>query len=105
MSRRRTGEDTGAAMARRRYGKGSGARACPRSRRRPEEGLREGLLEAIELGLKLKFGSAGLALLPEIDSLTDVNVLCILQRGVRRLVNLEDLQRIYRPYLGNPPVN
>jgi hypothetical protein len=69
------------------------------------EGLREGLLKAIELGIELKFGAAGIALLPEIYSLANVNVLRALQEGLRRIDNLEDLQRIYRPYLGNPAAN
>ena len=69
------------------------------------EGLREGLLQGIEFGLELRFGAAGLALLPEIYSISNVNVLRAIQEGLKHIDNLEDLQRIYRPYVGNPAAN
>ncbi len=40
-----------------------------------QKGIRQGLLEGIKLGLRLKFGSEGLGVLPEISALMDVEQL------------------------------
>jgi predicted transposase/invertase (TIGR01784 family) len=64
-----------------------------------EQGLREELLPGIELGLGLKFGAAGLALLPEIYTIEDVSVLRAFVHWLRRVEHVEELQRLYRPYL------
>ena len=45
-------------------------------------GRQEGLLEGIALGLKLKFGATGLALLPEIREIQDVVVLEAILKGL-----------------------
>jgi predicted transposase YdaD len=61
-----------------------------------QEGLREGLLAAIEFGLELKFGAFGLELMPEISQIQDVDVLRAIQEGLRTINNLDELREIYR---------
>lgn len=55
------------------------------------------LLESIEMGLDLKFGSEGLRLLPEISLLEDVEQLRAIQTALRTVNNVEELRRIYQP--------
>ena len=47
-----------------------------------EQGIKQGLIKGISLGLKLKFGESGQSLLPEIESIGDVD-LSILKRGLK----------------------
>lgn len=61
-----------------------------------QEGLREGLLAAIEFGLELKFGAFGLELMPEISQIQDVDVLRAIQEGLRTINSLDELREIYR---------
>jgi predicted transposase YdaD len=61
-----------------------------------QQGRKEGLLSAIEFGLELKFGSAGLELMPEISQIQDVDVLRAIQEGLRTINNLDELLEIYR---------
>jgi predicted transposase YdaD len=49
-----------------------------------QKGLRAGLLKAIELGLDLRFGAEGLALLPRVRKVTYVRRLESLLEAVRR---------------------
>ncbi len=62
-----------------------------------QQGIREGLLAGIELGLELKFGSAGLRLLPEIYKIEDVDVLRAIHEGLKTVTELGELQAIYHP--------
>jgi predicted transposase YdaD len=59
------------------------------------EGKSEGRLKGIELGLDLRFGAAGLALLPEVQKRKDE---AFLQRFLQRLrcttTSLEDLKTL-----------
>jgi predicted transposase YdaD len=55
-----------------------------------QEGLREGLLAGIELALKLKFGEAGQAVVPEIRALADPSVI----QGV--YARIEEVRQAYR---------
>ena len=61
-----------------------------------QEGERNGLLAAIELGLELKFGATGLQLLPAIYHVTDLDVLRALYKGVKAAQRLAELQELYR---------
>lgn len=61
------------------------------------EGIREGLLEGISLGLELKFGSEGLAILPEISGLQDVEQLRAILAGLKTVNTLFELRQIYHP--------
>jgi predicted transposase YdaD len=48
-----------------------------------QEALREGLLKAIQFGLELKFGMAGLALLPDIQKIQDLDLLNTIQEALK----------------------
>ncbi|MBI4332088.1 MAG: Rpn family recombination-promoting nuclease/putative transposase [Chloroflexi bacterium] len=61
-----------------------------------QQGLRRGLLEGIELDLELKFGSEGVAILPEIYKIEDVDLLRAIQKGLKTVQSLEELRRIYQ---------
>jgi hypothetical protein len=60
-------------------------------------GIRQGLLEGIELGLELKFGSEGLDLFPEISEIRDVEQLRAILTSLRTVNTLEDLRQLYEP--------
>lgn len=62
-----------------------------------QQGIREGLLAGIELGLELKFGSAGLPLLPEIYEIEDVDVLRAIHKGLKTVTAVDELCHIYQP--------
>ena len=57
---------------------------------------RAGLLTGIEVALDLKFGAAGLALLPEIHAISDVDLLQRLLTAIRGTVSVADLAAVYR---------
>ncbi|HLO87490.1 MAG TPA: cytosolic protein [Nostocaceae cyanobacterium] len=59
----------------------------------------KGLLEAIELGLELKFGSESLTLLPEISTIKDVEKLRAIISGIKTVKTLEELQQIYHEWI------
>lgn len=69
----------------------------PFERRAEERGRHRGLLEGIELGLELKFGEAGLRLLPEIRQLTDVAVLEAILAHIKTASTPSDIQQVYQP--------
>jgi Uma2 family endonuclease len=58
-------------------------------------GIRQGLLAAIELGLELKFGAAGLALLPAIRQVENLEVVRTLAEGIKTAQTLDDLRSLY----------
>jgi flagellar biosynthesis/type III secretory pathway protein FliH len=60
-------------------------------------GERKGLLEGIELGLELKFGSEGLRLMPEIYQIEEVDMLRTVHEGLKVVETVEALRRLYRP--------
>ncbi len=61
-----------------------------------EQGYREGVLEAIALGLELKFGVEGLKLMPEIEAITDLGILRILEKAIRTVQSPQELRELYR---------
>ncbi len=61
------------------------------------QGIREGLLEGISLGLKLKFGREGLGVLPEISALQDVEQLRAILAGLETAHTVSELRQIYQP--------
>lgn len=61
-----------------------------------QQGRRDGLLAGIQLGLKLKFGAAGLALLPEIEALQDVEMLQAILNALEVIDSLEALRLVYQ---------
>ena len=60
------------------------------------QGMREGLLKGIELGLRLKFGSEGSRILPEISELQDVNLLEAIVSGLETVSTLDELRLLYQ---------
>ena len=60
-----------------------------------EEGRREGLLEAIALGLELRFGKEALGDMDAISALEDLSDLERVRDGVRDSAALADLRRSY----------
>jgi hypothetical protein len=61
-----------------------------------QQGLLTGTLDAIGLGLELKFGSDGLRLLTEISQIHDLEALKIIQEGLRRVNSIDELRALYR---------
>lgn len=59
-------------------------------------GIRQGLLEGIEVGLKLKFGTQGLSLLSEISTIDNVEKLRAILAGLETVSNLDQLRQIYQ---------
>ncbi|HEY9602217.1 MAG TPA: transposase [Allocoleopsis sp.] len=63
-----------------------------------KKGIRQGLLEAVELGLRLKFGDKGLEILPEISEIEDIEQLKAIISGLLTTVNtLDELRQLYQP--------
>jgi len=60
-----------------------------------ELGKQEGLLTAIELGLALKFGVMGLAFLPTIRHVQNVELLRTLAEGIKAAQRLAELRDLY----------
>ena len=65
-------------------------------RRAKQQGLIEGALDAIEFGLELKFGQAGLQLMSEISQISDLAILKSIQAGLRQGKNLDELRTLYQ---------
>jgi predicted transposase YdaD len=60
------------------------------------EGKAEGILLAIQLGLRLKFGENGLTLLPAISEIKDLELLEKIANSLPICDSLEDLKTIYQ---------
>ena len=60
------------------------------------QGSRSGLLTGIEVALDLKFGAAGLALLPEIRAIADVVLLRAVLSAIRDAASVDALRAVYR---------
>ncbi len=60
-------------------------------------GIRQGLLEGIELGLELKFGKEGLTLMPAISQIEDIERLRTIKEGILTVNTVEELRQIYQP--------
>ncbi|MBF0555185.1 MAG: hypothetical protein HQK96_11630 [Nitrospirae bacterium] len=56
------------------------------------EGKREGLLEGIELGLELKYGSAGVALMDTVRVLPTVDKLDDFKNLIRKAASVDELK-------------
>jgi len=68
-----------------------------------QEGREEGLLQAraelmagIELGLELKLGADGLALMPEVTRIEDLATLHAVREAIRTARTVDDVRRVYR---------
>lgn len=58
------------------------------------KGIRQGLLAALELGLELKFGAAGLQWLPTLRQVQDVERLQALYAGIKSAQTLDELRAL-----------
>jgi hypothetical protein len=58
-------------------------------------GRQKGLLQGIEVCLKLKFGAAGLELMPEISELLDHEVLEAVLKAIETAASPADLRRVW----------
>ncbi|NOX63146.1 MAG: hypothetical protein GXP42_14565 [Chloroflexi bacterium] len=61
-----------------------------------QQGLRSGYLDAIALGLDLRFGAEGLKLLPEIEAIADVSTLRAIREALHSVESPEELRTIYQ---------
>ena len=62
-----------------------------------QEALREGLLKAIQFGLELKFGMAGLALLPDIQKIQDLDLLNTIQEALKIANSPQEIRLLWEP--------
>jgi hypothetical protein len=60
-----------------------------------EEGLKKGLLKGIEVSLEMKFGAAGLQLLPEIRQLQDAGMLEAVLEAIKTASTPEEVRRAW----------
>lgn len=60
-----------------------------------QEALREGSLKAIEFGLELKFGVAGLAMMPEIQQVQDLKLLNAIQEALKIAHRPEEIRLLW----------
>lgn len=59
---------------------------------------KEELLEAIELGLEIKFGAdPALSLISEISQIDDIEQLREIRNGIKTATSIAELQQIYQP--------
>lgn len=62
-----------------------------------EKGIEKGLIKGIAVGLKLKFGESGQNLLPEIESIEDVEKLSAILDAIENVNSVDELRQIYCP--------
>lgn len=60
-----------------------------------QQGRRQGLIDAISLGVRLRFGSDGLWLLPEIRRIEEIAILESIYDSVETVKTPDELRRIY----------
>ncbi|MBD2492455.1 hypothetical protein [Aulosira sp. FACHB-615] len=65
----------------------------------------ESLLKGIALGLKLKFGTPGQDLLPEIEQIEDFRLLESILAAIETANTVDELRSIYQPADDTPPQN
>jgi hypothetical protein len=62
-----------------------------------EQGLKKGRLEGIETALEVKFGAAGLQLVPEIRQLQDAGILEAVLQAIKTASTPEEVRRAWSP--------
>ena len=60
-----------------------------------QEGLQEGLREGIQLALEVKFGAAGLALMPEIQAIQDPDLMRKIKEALRTAASPEEIRLLW----------
>ena len=58
---------------------------------------KEELLQAIELGLEIKFGTSALSLISEISQIDNIEQLRAIRDGIKTVTSVLELQQIYQP--------
>ncbi len=58
------------------------------------EGFQKGLLEAVELGLNLKFGDAGTKLMPKVREIQDADKLKMIKESLKSMNNISDIEML-----------
>ncbi|MGB7415392.1 MAG: hypothetical protein WA902_14390 [Thermosynechococcaceae cyanobacterium] len=58
--------------------------------------IKQGLIEGIELGLELKFGSKGLELLPEISKIENIDTLKSVREALKQVSSTAELRSTYQ---------
>ena len=61
-----------------------------------QQGCRDGLIEAIEMGLSIKFGAIGLKLLPEIRAMADLNRLEMIKKAIKTAHDVSELEELLK---------
>ncbi len=57
-------------------------------------GYRRGLIEAIEMGLSIKFGEKGTRFLPKIQALKDIDRLEMIKDSIKTKDNLSEIEAV-----------
>ena len=60
-----------------------------------QEGLQEGLLEGLAVALDLKFGPAGVALIPELRQIGDPAIVQAVGERIKTAQSIDDLRQVY----------
>jgi len=60
--------------------------------------IRDGLLKAIDMGLRFRFGTTGLTLIPEISKIRDTDILNLIYEGLKTASSLEEIRQLYGKY-------
>ncbi|MBD2457310.1 cytosolic protein [Nostoc sp. FACHB-87] len=68
-------------------------------------GIQKGLLKGIALGLKLKFGTSGQNLLPEIERIEDVTLLESILSAIETANSVDELRSLYQSATDTQPEN
>ncbi|MBD2472189.1 cytosolic protein [Nostoc sp. FACHB-145] len=68
-------------------------------------GIQKGLLKGIALGLKLKFGTSGQNLLPEIERIEDVTLLESILSAIETANSVDELRSLYESAIDNQAEN
>ena len=59
-----------------------------------QQGQLEGLLDAIELGLSLKFGASGLSLMPSIRGVENIDLLEAVKEAIKVAKDLSEIKSV-----------
>ncbi|MFO1432109.1 MAG: hypothetical protein U1F76_18525 [Candidatus Competibacteraceae bacterium] len=62
-----------------------------------QQGRREGLREGIQLALEVKFGAAGLALMPAIQQIQDPDLMRKIKEALRTAASPDEIRLLWEP--------
>jgi hypothetical protein len=61
-----------------------------------QKGRQEGLIQAVKLGLELRFGGEGMDLFPEVEQCSDLVILAGAREAIREGRTLEEIKRLFQ---------